>query len=164
MHVCGSDKDFTWANCLALYFCVAFGCDWSSALESVALRLLFARVSASPERDVLYLTCHIRWFNTRYNINVDLHTYIFSRHNTVFYVLILQTFAYLDNSNTDHNLHSLYSHHMIHSGISSYSLWCEWFMSTWVVTCMFIQIPLSNFCDWLALSVSFCSSASWRME
>ena len=86
MHVCGSDKDFTWANCLALYFCVAFGCDWSSALESVGLRLLFARVSASPEREreVLYLTCHIQWFNTRYNINVDLRTYIFSRHNTVF--------------------------------------------------------------------------------
>ena len=118
MHVCGSDKDFTWANCLALYFCVAFGCDWSSALESVGLRLLFARVSASPEREreVLYLTCHIQWFNTRYNINVDLRTYIFSRYNTVFYVLILQTFAYLDNSNTDHNLHSLYSHHMIHTG------------------------------------------------
>ena len=89
MHVCGSDKDFTWANCLALYFCVAFGCDWSSTLESVGLRLLFARVSASPERKVLYLTCHIQWFNTRYNINVDLRTYIFSRHNTAFYVLIL---------------------------------------------------------------------------
>ena len=63
-YVCGSNQNFTWANCLALYFCVAFGCDWSSALESVQkqrglayylhLSVLHLR-EREREREVLYI-------------------------------------------------------------------------------------------------------------
>lgn len=105
------------------------------------------------ETEVLYLTTYtVVLYQIQYERKF---TYIFSRHNTVFCILLLQTFAYLDNLNTDHSLYSLYSHRMIHIETSSYSLWCEWLHVN--MSGMYIMFYTDTFIYvlWLTNSLSF---------